>query len=201
MDLNGKSVAEGEAGYFIIKDSCPSMFTTKKDNKEETSLNCWKQFKGSYFTGDAAVRENENFIKILGRVDDVIKAAGNRVGGSEIEKVLLTHPSVSEAAVVKRSDEITENAIVVFVTLNNLESTPLLKEELRNYISDKIGTIAKPDELIFLKEFPRIENGEIDRSLLREKAKEGLKELTGKESEYQKILEKLREDYQRIQFE
>ena len=201
VDLNGKSVAEGEAGYFIIKDSCPSMFTTKKDNKEETSLNCWKQFKGSYFTGDAAVRENENFIKILGRVDDVIKAAGNRVGGSEIEKVLLTHPSVSEAAVVKRSDEITENAIVVFVTLNNLESTPLLKEELRNYISDKIGTIAKPDELIFLKEFPRIENGEIDRSLLREKAKEGLKELTGKESEYQKILEKLREDYQRIQFE
>lgn len=147
------------------------------------------------------MRENENFIKILGRVDDVIKAAGNRVGGSEIEKVLLTHPSVSEAAVVKRSDEITENAIVVFVTLNNLESTPLLKEELRNYISDKIGTIAKPDELIFLKEFPRIENGEIDRSLLREKAKEGLKELTGKESEYQKILEKLREDYQRIQFE
>jgi len=201
VDLKGKSVSEGEAGYLIIKDSWPSMFTIEKADKEESNLNCWKQFKGNYFTGDAALREEGNFIKILGRVDDVIKAAGNRVGGSEIEKVLLTHPSVSEAAVVKRSDEIIENAIVVFVTLKNAEGTPLLKEELRNYISEKIGIIAKPDELIFLKELPKLDNGKIDRGLLREKAKEGLKELTGKESEHQRILEKLREDYQKIYFE
>lgn len=201
VDLNGKSVVEGEAGYLIIKDSWPSMFTTDKVDKEESNMNCWKQFKGNYFTGDAAIKEENNFIKILGRVDDVIKAAGNRVGGSEIEKVLLTHPSVSEAAVVKRSDEIIENAIVVFVTLNNTEGTPLLKEELRNYISEKIGTLAKPDELIFLKEFPKLENGKIDRGLLRENAKEGLKELSGKENEHQKILEKLREEYQKIYFE
>lgn len=198
VDLRGKSVTEGEAGYLIIKDSWPSMFTTDKADKEESNQNCWKHFNGSYFTGDAALKEAGNFIKILGRVDDVIKTAGNRVGGSEIEKVLLTHPSVLEAAVVKRSDEIIENAIVVFVTLNNTESTPLLKEELRNYISEKIGIIAKPDELIFLKELPKLDNGKIDRGLLREKAKEGLKELTGKESEYQRILEKLREDYQKI---
>ena len=174
------------------------MFTTEKEEKAEASLNCWKQFKGSYFTGDAAIREKDGFIKILGRVDDVIKAAGNRVGGSEIEKVLMNHTSVKEAAVVKRTDEIFENAVVAFVTLNNAEETPLLKEELRNFVSDKIGSIAKPDELIFLNEMPKLDNGNIDRSNLREKAKEGLKELSGEEAEHQKILETLRENYQKI---
>jgi len=198
VDLNGNSVNEGEGGYLIVKDSWPSMFTTEKEEKAEASLNCWKQFKGSYFTGDAAVREKFGFIKILGRVDDVIKAAGNRVGGSEIEKILLTHPSVKEAAVVKRTDEIFENAVVAFVSLNNTDGTPLLKEELRNFVVEKIGSIAKPDELIFLADMPKLENNKIDRRLLREQAKEGLKELSGKEAGYQLILEKLREDYQKI---
>lgn len=198
VDLEGSSVKEGEGGYLIIKDSWPSMFTAAKEEKEETNLNCWKQFKGSYFTGDAAIRLKCNFIKILGRVDDVIKSAGNRVGGSEIEKVLVAHPSVNEAAVVKRSDEIIENAIVAFVTLNNAEGTPLLKEELRNFISEKIGSMAKPDEMIFTTELPKLEDGKIDRGTLRGKAKEGLKELSGEEAEHQKILEKLREDYQKI---
>ncbi|MBE0570377.1 MAG: acetate--CoA ligase [Ignavibacteriaceae bacterium] len=201
VDLNGDPVKEGEGGYLIIKDSWPSMFTTAKEEKVETNLNCWKQFKGNYFTGDAAVREKYNLIKILGRVDDVIKSAGNRVGGSEIEKVLAAHPSVKEAAVVKRSDEIIENAIVAFVVLNNLDGTPLLKEELRNYISEKIGSMAKPDDLIFLTEMPRLMDGKTDRGLLREKAKEGLKELSGEEAEHQSILEKLREDYQKLYLE
>jgi acetyl-CoA synthetase len=198
VDLEGNPVNESEGGYLIIKDSWPSMFTTAKEEKEETNLDCWKQFKGNYFTGDAAIREKCNFIKILGRVDDVIKSAGNRVGGSEIEKTLVTHPSVKEAAVVKRSDEIIENAIVVFVTLNNVEGTPLLKEELRNYISEKIGSMAKPDDMIFLTELPKSETGKVDRGLLRKRAKEGLKELTGEEAEHERILERLREDYQRI---
>lgn len=197
VDLNGNSVDEGEGGYLIVKDSWPSMFTTEKEGKAEANLNCWNQFKGNYFTGDAAVREKYGFIKILGRVDDVIKAAGNRVGGSEIEKVLLTHPSVKEAAVVKRTDEIFENAVMAFVTLNNVDGTPLLKEELRNFVVEKIGSIAKPDELIFLAVMPKLENNKIDRRLLREQAKEGLKELFGDEAKYQLMLEKLREDYQK----
>ena len=196
VDIDGNSVKEGEGGYLIIKDSWPSMFTASKEEKEETKLSCWKQFEGNYFTGDAAVKEKCGFIKIIGRVDDVIKTAGNRVGGSEIEKVLLTHPSVKEAAVVKRSDEIIENAIVAFVTLSNVEGTPLLKEELRNYVADKIGSMAKPDELIFLDEMPKLEDSKTDRRSLREKAKEDLKELTGEEAGHQIILEKLRDDFQ-----
>ncbi len=198
VDINGKSVKEGEGGYLIIKDSWPSMFTVSNEEKEDMNLNCWKYFEGNYFTGDAAIREKNGFIKILGRVDDVIKTAGNRVGGSEIEKVLLTHPSVKKAVVVKRADEIIENAIVAFVVLNNAEGTPLLKEELRNYICERIGLLAKPDELIFLTELPKLENGKTDRGFLRDKAKEGLKELTGVEALHQAILEKLREDYQKL---
>ena len=198
VDLKGNSVNEGEAGYLIIKDSWPSMFSVEKEEKAETNLNCWKQFKGNYFTGDAAIKERCGFIKILGRVDDVIKAAGNRVGGSEIEKVLLSHPLVKEAVVVKRTDEIFENAVVAFVTLNNAEGTPLLKEELRNFVAERIGSIAKPDELVFLNQMPVLENGRKNRSILREKAKEGLKELSGEEAEQQKMLETLREDYQKI---
>ncbi len=201
VDINGNSVKEGEGGYLIVKDSWPSMFTSGKEEKEEATLNCWKQFKGNYFTGDAAIREKDGFIKILGRVDDVIKTAGNRVGGSEIEKVLLLHPSVKEIAVVKRADEIIENAIVAFVSLNNEEATPLLKEELRNFVAEKISAIAKPDELIFLPAIPKLESGKIDRTLLRKIAQEELKELSGEEALHQIILEKLREDYQSAKVE
>ena len=196
VDINGNSIKEGEGGYLIIKDSWPSMFKVGHGEKEETNLDCWKQFEGNYFTGDAAVKEGDGFIKILGRVDDVIKTAGNRVGGSEIEKILLTHQSVNEVAVVKRADEIIENAIVAFVVLKNAEPTPLLKEELRNFIAEKIGSIAKPDELNFLPSLPKLESGTTDRSLLRKIAQEGLKELSGEEARHLIILEKLREEYQ-----
>ena len=196
VDINGNSVKDGEGGFLVIKDSWPSMFKIGGDEKEESVFYYWKLFKGNYFTGDAAIKEEDGFIKILGRVDDVIKTAGNRVGGSEIEKVLLLHPSVKEAAVVKRPDEITENAIVVFVSLNDIEGTPLLKEELRNFVAEKIGSITKPDELYFLPSVPRLENGKFDRSLLRKISQESLKELSGEEAHHHSLLEKLREDYQ-----
>jgi acetyl-CoA synthetase len=196
IDLNGNSIAEGKGGYLIIKDSWPSMYTMMKDKNTQIVEKSWELFKGSYFTGDAAIREKNGFIKILGRVDDVIKTAGNRVGGSEIEKVLLTHPSVKEVAVVKRADEIVENAIVVFISLNDIEGTPLLKEELRNYVAEQIGLIAKPDELNFLPSLPKLENGLIDRGQLRKIAQEELKELSGEDALHQDVLEKLREEYQ-----
>lgn len=196
VDINGNPVKVGDGGYLIVKDSWPSMFTTEKEEKAEATLNCWKQFKGNYFTGDAAVREKNGFVRILGRVDDVIKAAGNRVGGSEIEKILLNHNEVNNAAVVKRPDEIIGNAIVVFVSLKEKEGTPLLKEELRNFVVDNIGAIAKPDDLIFVNELPKQGNGMVDRRALREIAYKEMKELKGFELENFELLEHLREEYQ-----
>ncbi|MBT8377675.1 MAG: acetate--CoA ligase [Ignavibacteria bacterium] len=196
VDIKGNSVKIGEGGYLVIKDSWPSMFTTEKEEKAEATLNCWKQFKGNYFTGDAAVKEKSGFMRILGRVDDVIKAAGNRVGGSEIEKILLEHTDVKEAAVVKRLDEIIGNAIVAFVSLAEKKGTPLLKEELRNFVVENIGAIAKPDDLIFIDELPRLKSGKIDRRSLRERAYQGIQQMKGIESEHFKVLERLREEYQ-----
>jgi acetyl-CoA synthetase len=162
-------------------------------------LNCWEQFKGNYFTGDAAIKEKNGFIRILGRVDDVIKAAGNRVGGSEIEKILLSNENVNEATVVKRPDEIIGNAIIAFVSLiKDVEPTPLLREELRSYVVDNIGSIAKPDQLEFINEMPKLDNGKTDRGKLRELALEGTPKLKGVEAEHLKILEELREEYQQI---
>jgi acetyl-CoA synthetase len=198
VDINGNSVPVNNGGYLIIKDSWPSMFTTEKEEKVETKLNCWDQFKGSYFTGDAATKEKNGFIKVLGRVDDVIKAAGNRLGGSQIEKILLMHSSVSKAAVVKRPDEVIGNAIIAYVTLKDEKGTPLLKEELRNHVTNYIGSIAKPDELIILEEMPKLENGKIDRHLLRKRTMGGTPKLTRIEADDFKILEKLREEYQKI---
>ena len=202
VDLNGNPVDEGEGGYLIIKDSWPSMFTTEVVEKTEVKLNCWNQFKGSYFTGDAVIKEKGGFIRILGRVDDVIKTAGNRVGGSEIENILLTHESVKEAAVVKRPDEVIGNAIIAYVSLvEEAEESLLLKEELRNYVVENIGSLAKPDELNFISKLPKLENGKINRRLLRKMSLEGTPELKGKEEENFNILEKLREDYQKIYLE
>ena len=198
IDINGNPVADGDGGYLIIKDSWPSMFNIANEKKDQLIKRSWNLAKNCYFTGDAAQREKNGFIKILGRVDDVIKTAGNRVGGSEIEKVLLTHASVKEVAVVKRADELVENAIIVFVVLKDVEGTLLLKEELRNYVTEQIGSIAKPDELTFLPSLPKLENGLTDRSSLRRLAQDGLKELAGEEAQHQRILEKLRDDYQSI---
>ena len=199
VDIDGKTVEEGQGGYLIIKDSWPSMFTMQKEEKPETSLNCWDQFKGNYFTGDAAIKEKNGFIRILGRVDDVIKAASIRVGGSEIENVLLAHHSVSEAAVVKRPDEVIGNAIIAYVSLiEEADESLLLKEELRNYVVENIGSLAKPDELNFINKLPRLEEGKINRRLLRKMSLEDTPKLKGREEEVFNIFEKLREDYQKI---
>jgi len=202
VDLTGNPVDDGEGGYLIIKGSWPSMFTTEREEKPETKLNCWNQFKGSYFTGDAAIKEGSGYIRILGRVDDVIKTASNRVGGSEIENILLTHESVKEAAVVKRPDEVIGNAIIAYVSLiEEAEESLLLKEELRNYVVENIGSLAKPDELNFISKLPKLENGKINRRLLRKMSLEGTPALKGREEEVFNILEKLREDYQKIYLE
>jgi acetyl-CoA synthetase len=199
VDLDGNPVDDGEGGYLIIKDSWPSMFTTEREEKPGTKLNCWIQFKGSYFTGDAAIREGSGYIRILGRVDDVIKTAGNRVGGSEIENILLSHASVKEAAVVKRPDEVIGNAIIAYVSLvEEAEESLLLKEELRNYVVENIGSLAKPDELNFISKIPKLENGKNNRRLLRKMSLAGTPKLKGRDEEVFNILEKLREDYQKI---
>ena len=122
----------------------------------------WSGYRNNYFTGDGARRDKDGYFWILGRIDDVLNVAGHRLGTSEIESALVSHPGVAEAAAVGRPDELKGQGLVVFVTLKSgVKHTPSLKEELRDHVGKHIGAIAKPDEVRFAEALPKTRSGKI----------------------------------------
>lgn len=169
VDKSGQSVKPGEAGYLVIADTWPSMIRTIYKNKARYRQQYWKEFKNMFYTGDGARIDKDGYIRILGRVDDVINVSGNRLGAAEIENVLDGHKDVAESAVVARPDDIKGNAIIAFVMLKDgCKPSLLLKEELRTRVDELIGTLAKPDEIRFIDRFPKTRSGKIIRRMLRE---------------------------------
>jgi acetyl-CoA synthetase len=129
----------------------------------------WSEFKGNYLTGDGARRDEDGYFWIVGRIDDVLNVAGHRLGTSEIESALVSHPLVAEAAVVGRPDELKGHGIVAFVTVKSgVEVDHTLKQELRDHVSAHIGAIARPDEVRFAEALPKTRSGKIMRRLLKE---------------------------------
>ena len=123
----------------------------------------------AYFTGDGARRDEDGYFWIMGRVDDVMNVAGHRLGTMEIESALVSHPSVAEAAVVGKPDELKGTAIAAFVTLKSgMHSSDDLKKELVQHVAHEIGSIAKPDEIRFTDALPKTRSGKIMRRLLRD---------------------------------
>jgi acetyl-CoA synthetase len=134
----------------------------------------WSDFPGRYFTGDGARRDADGDFWIMGRVDDVIKVAGHRLGTAEVESALVGHDAVAEAAVVARPDEVKGESIVAFVTLQlGHAPTPALASELRDHVAKELGAIARPDEVRFADALPKTRSGKIMRRLLRELATSG----------------------------
>jgi acetyl-CoA synthetase len=134
----------------------------------------WSQIPGCYFTGDGARQDEDGYIWVMGRVDDVLNVSGHRLSTMEVESALVAHPKVAEAAVVGRPDEIKGQGIVAFVTLQlGNETTPALKEELRAWVGKEIGSLAKPDDVRFTDALPKTRSGKIMRRLLRELAAGG----------------------------
>ena len=122
-----------------------------------------------YFAGDGARRDQDGYFWIVGRIDDVLNVAGHRLGTSEIEGALVSHPSVAEAAAVGRPDDLKGQAVVAFVTLKTgLVASPTLREELRQHVANVIGPIAKPDDIRFAETLPKTRSGKIMRRLLKE---------------------------------
>jgi len=129
----------------------------------------WSEFKGNYLTGDGARRDEDGYFWIVGRIDDVLNVAGHRLGTSEIESALVSHPRVAEAAVVSRPDELKGQGVVAFVTLKTgIDPTRALQAELRDHVGIQIGGIAKPDEVRFAEALPKTRSGKIMRRLLKE---------------------------------
>ena len=169
VDAAGKEVPSNVGGKLIIRRPWPSMLRTIYGDKVRYRKQYWSQYPGNYFTGDGARRDKDGYFWIVGRIDDVLNVAGHRLGTSEIESALVSHPRVAEAAAVGRPDEIKGQSVVVFVTLKgDVIPNPGLKEELRGHVSQHIGSIARPDEVRFAEALPKTRSGKIMRRLLKE---------------------------------
>jgi acetyl-CoA synthetase len=129
----------------------------------------WSRFPGMYFAGDGAKRDEDGYLWLLGRVDDVMNIAGHRLSTIEVESALVDHPSVAEAAVVGKSDEVTGQAIFAFVILKaGQEPSDALAVQLREHVAYVIGPIARPRYLLFTPDLPKTRSGKIMRRLLRD---------------------------------
>jgi acetyl-CoA synthetase len=164
--------AEGDtagAGYLAVTQPWPGMLRTIWRDDERFRHNYWARWEGIYFPGDGAKQDDDGYYWILGRVDDVLNVAGHRIGTMEVESALVDHPSVAEAAVVGRADEAKGQAIAAFVTVKDgVTANDQLKRDLREHVANKIGAIARPDDILFTADLPKTRSGKIMRRLLRD---------------------------------
>jgi acetyl-CoA synthetase len=171
VDRQGNSVGANQGGFLVIKKPWPSMLRTIYGDPERFKKQYWSEIPGIYFTGDGARRDEDGYFWIMGRIDDVINVSGHRIGTMEVESSLVSHPTVAEAAVVGRPDDMKGQGIVAFVTLaagHNAQAA--LKDELKGHVAKTIGSFAKPDEIRFTDALPKTRSGKIMRRLLRDLA-------------------------------
>jgi len=163
-----------DSGMLVLKAPWPSMLRGIYNNPKGYEEIYWKNWDGRYFyTGDGARRDADGYFWLLGRMDDVINVSGHRLGSVEIESALVDHPSVAEAAVVGFSHPIKGHAIAAFTTLKegNMPSNELV-QTLKQHVVKKIGAIARPEKIIFVRDLPKTRSGKIMRRLLRDIAEE-----------------------------
>ena len=169
VDTDGNPVGANEGGLLTIRQPWPGMLRTIYGDPERYEQTYWSKLPGMYFAGDGARRDEHGYFWVMGRIDDVMNVSGHRIGTMEVESALVSHPSVTEAAVVGRPDEIKGEAIAAFVTVGpGVELTDELREELRKHVGKEIGNFAKPDDLRFTDGLPKTRSGKIMRRLLRD---------------------------------
>src|SRR4029077_4050796 len=169
VDEQGNSVPKGGGGYLVLTKPWPAMMRTIYGDPDRFVQTYWSRSPGKYFAGDGAKRDKDGYFWLLGRVDDVMNVAGHRISTMEVESALVDHPDVAEAAVIGRKDEIKGEAIAAFVTLKEGRHGGAGKvDELRQHVAEKIGPIARPDEILFAAELPKTRSGKIMRRLLRD---------------------------------
>jgi len=196
LDEKGNEVREG-SGLLAIKRPWPSMLRTIWGDDERYVATYFSKWDDrTYFPGDGAKRDADGNFMILGRVDDVLNVAGHRIGTMEVESALVDHPAVAEAAVVGRNHDLKGQAIVAFVTLRGrYQMNESLKDDLKGHVVEKIGKIARPEEIIFSGDLPKTRSGKIMRRLLRDIAEgQALGDTTTLADSA--VVEKLREEYE-----
>ena len=169
---DGREITKAnQGGNLVIKKPWPSMLRGIWGDETRYQKTYWKKFKNKYYvTGDTARKDEDGNIWIMGRSDDVVNVSGHRLGTMEIESSIVSHEYVAEAAVVSYKHEVKGEAIHAFVTLKNNYidyMTPEFAEDLRYWVKDKIGSIAKPERISFSNALPKTRSGKIMRRLLR----------------------------------
>jgi acetyl-CoA synthetase len=172
VDDHGNSVTSPDAGgYLVIRQPWPSMLRTIWRNNDRYIAGYWEKFNNRYYVaGDSAHRDKDGYYWIMGRIDDVLKVAGHRLGTMEIESALVSNPRVAEAAVVGRPHEIKGESVFAFVVLRGPRPTgdaSGLVKELREWVGKELGPIAKPDDIRFADNLPKTRSGKIMRRLLK----------------------------------
>ncbi|MFZ2411333.1 MAG: acetate--CoA ligase [Candidatus Methanoperedens sp.] len=175
---DGTEASANEGGELVIKKPWPGMMRTVYGNHKRFKDTYFTQFPGLYQTGDSARKDEDGYFWIMGRIDDVLKVSGHRLGTAEIESSLVSHPMVAEAAVVGYPHDIKGEAIYAFVTLKEgVEKSNDLKAELETHVRNTIGPIAKPDKMQFADALPKTRSGKIMRRILRKIASGGIHDL------------------------
>jgi acetyl-CoA synthetase len=174
MDIvseDGKPVKANEEGYLVILTPWPAMLRTLYKDPERYVQQYWSRFPGVYMTGDSARRDEDGYYWVIGRVDDVIKVSGYRLGTAEIESALVSHAAVAEAAAIGLPHDVKGNAIHTYVILKaGVEKSEKLLEELRAHVAHEMGPIAKPEAITFVDALPKTRSGKIMRRVLKARA-------------------------------
>jgi len=170
VDDEGNLVPQG-GGYLTITHPWPSMLRGIWGDPERYRDTYWSRFEGRYFAGDGAKLDEDGYLWLLGRVDDVMNVSGHRISTTEVESALVDHPAVAEAAVVGATDDTTGQAIVGYVILRGThQASDALGEEIRGHVATKLGPIARPKAVVLVPDLPKTRSGKIMRRLLRDVA-------------------------------
>lgn len=168
VDEKGKPVPIGVEGTFVCKRQFPGLTPTLWRDHDRYVQDYWGRIPGVYYTGDAAMKDEDGYYWFLGRVDEVIKISAHRVGTIEIESALLQHPSVAEAAVVGTPDQLRGEVASAFVVLKNgLAQNDALRQTLRELVRKTLGSIVIVSDIFFTNKLPKTRSGKIMRRLIK----------------------------------
>ena len=168
VDREGQPIEESNrGGLLVLKHPFPSMFRTVYGDPERYAQD-WSRIPGCYSTGDVALRDEDGYIMVVGRADDVLNVAGHRIGSAEVESALVSHASVAEAAVIGKPDPVRGESIKAFVTLRlGNDPSDQMVSTLKDHVRHEIGPIAIPSEIDFIQNLPKTRSGKIMRRLLK----------------------------------
>ena len=178
LDEQGQEITGPGSGYLVIKQSWPGQIRTVYGDHQRMIDTYFGVYPGYYFTGDGALRDEDGYLRITGRVDDVLNVSGHRMGTAEVESALVLHPDIAEAAVVGYPHDIKGQGIYAYITpMSGIEDSDALRAELVGLCVQEIGPIAKPDQIQWAPGLPKTRSGKIMRRILRKIAENDLNSL------------------------